>query len=637
MNKNIVWALASLPFLLASCGGSTSLSSSNENIGSSLGGGSSFSSSGGSSSFSFPPLDSGSYSSYQPSEDPVLTKSLPTSITLDSSLIISDGVSSLPSGLTIKSQGLSSSASTLSLSQKGFLTNLEAYSSFTSLTVTFTSPDYSFLYAKSSYYPIDDYVVGGELLESGVSYSFENEGARYFSLYSAIGTFEISSVVITSALYENPEQKASKGLDIYSINDTHGAVDSIPNVTAYQCGTSYLGSYLRKQGNANPDGTIILSSGDMLQGSADSNMTHGAVMLDWMNVVGFTSMALGNHEFDWGKDILTSASKMANFPFLAINLLNDEGVRPSFAKKSLVLRKAGYRIGVIGALGNIESSIVASMFKGFHIDLRLSAMVSREAERLRVEEGCDLVVLSIHSGSFITDDCHNIDAVFEGHSHESYLNVDSYGIPHVQTTDTGKVIRGLHFEEKDGKLAYTNSYLAGKEEIVTNGSVDPASEKVRLHYLSLIDSVKNKVLCTSAVSYSTSELATIAAKEMYSFYKAKPEFSNIVASIINTGTVRNPIQKGEITYGDVYSAFPFDNDNVLDKIEGSALKTLMKNSSLADYSEMSEFKDGTIYEVVVISYVSEKDIYADYFEEISRDAENRLRDIVAAYFEKLGQ
>ena len=62
-------------------------------------------------------------------------------------------------------------------------------------------------------------------------------------------------------------------LDIYELSDFHGAVQY--NAQEKQIGLARLGSYFDKKREANPGGTVILSGGDMWQGSADSNLTRG--------------------------------------------------------------------------------------------------------------------------------------------------------------------------------------------------------------------------------------------------------------------------------------------------------------------------------------------------------------------------
>ena len=107
--------------------------------------------------------------------------------------------------------------------------------------------------------------------------------------------------------------------DFYAINDLHGKLDDADG----QPGVDELTTYLKNARTANPN-SIFLSTGDMWQGSYESNMTGGLIMTEWMNDLGFASMTLGNHEYDWGSDAIRENAAIADFPMLAINIYDRE-------------------------------------------------------------------------------------------------------------------------------------------------------------------------------------------------------------------------------------------------------------------------------------------------------------------------
>ena len=81
-------------------------------------------------------------------------------------------------------------------------------------------------------------------------------------------------------------------LDFYSINDLHGKLaDGDSHI-----GVDELTTYWKQKQET--ENVILLSAGDMWQGSAESNMTNGMILTDWMNELGFAAMTLGNHEYD---------------------------------------------------------------------------------------------------------------------------------------------------------------------------------------------------------------------------------------------------------------------------------------------------------------------------------------------------
>ena len=50
----------------------------------------------------------------------------------------------------------------------------------------------------------------------------------------------------------------------------------------------------------------------MFQGTAISNYDHGKTFIDIMNEMKFDAMALGNHEFDWGLEVMQALNDKCN-------------------------------------------------------------------------------------------------------------------------------------------------------------------------------------------------------------------------------------------------------------------------------------------------------------------------------------
>jgi hypothetical protein len=67
-------------------------------------------------------------------------------------------------------------------------------------------------------------------------------------------------------------------LDFYALNDLHGKLDDTDSSVGVDELTTFLrGAYLTD------DAAITLSSGDMWQGSSESNLTKGMIITEWMN------------------------------------------------------------------------------------------------------------------------------------------------------------------------------------------------------------------------------------------------------------------------------------------------------------------------------------------------------------------
>lgn len=522
----------------------------------------------------------------------------------------------------------------ITLQQGGYLTNTTAYGySFSSVTVDYLrKSDFGYLTAKVSGFPITSPENGAYELTGSVTFSFPGAMTNsYFSICAPIGSFLLASITL-GGVNRSGDVATINGLDFYTINDTHGAV--VQKAKDYQTGISRLAQFALSEQRKAPDSSVFVSSGDMWQGSADSNMTHGQVMVNWMNVAGYESMAIGNHEFDWTPAWIETNSKLANFPFLSINLIDPNGVRPNWVKASTVIERGGYKIGIIGAIGKVESSIAVSSLSGYSFRSDYATMVSTEAARLRSVEGCALVVLSIHNGSFDTSMCQNIDAVFEGHSHQNYSRIDAYGIPHVQTYANGSDIRKVHFNLVNDKFVYADSGSSDSPFIALSSlDEEPMTLGVMGYYDGAIAPIKNEVVGHTANDLTKADIGQYAVQCMFEYYANSKWDPALALAMVNTGSARQKIAAGDITYGEVYAALPFDNDNVFCECSGAQVKLFLKDTYLYKFGTTGTIDEMKTYHVMVISYVSEQTGYASVLNEISRD-DYRLRDIVADDFRK---
>jgi 2',3'-cyclic-nucleotide 2'-phosphodiesterase (5'-nucleotidase family) len=106
--------------------------------------------------------------------------------------------------------------------------------------------------------------------------------------------------------------------------------------------------------------TLLLDAGDEMQGSLLSNLKKGEPTIDLFNFVGYQAATFGNHEFDWGQQVLISRTQQANYPFVTANIVvSDTGdcatvgwTTPSFATPWITMTVGtGANTAVLGIIG----------------------------------------------------------------------------------------------------------------------------------------------------------------------------------------------------------------------------------------------------------------------------------------------
>ncbi len=383
--------------------------------------------------------------------------------------------------------------------------------------------------------------------------------------------------------------------DFYEVSDFHGAVNySVDDKTI---GLSKMADYFSKKRAENPGGTVVISSGDMFQGSAESNLTHGYLVNYAMNIMGFEAMTLGNHEFDWSVDWIRKNSQLKigdySIPYLGANIFDKAtGKILDCLKPSTIITRGEYKIGVIGTMGDgAEKSIMPAMIKDIEFKSEV-AIVKAEAERLKSEGDCDIVVWSSHrdieelAGTITKGD--GIDAVFGGHTHESKTKTSSDGlVPFLETKNYGKGIAHAKLALNTATKEVTSvSATVDEKPYEFSGLVEHSEvNKIMNFYNTYIDPIKEEVIgkADGDLDVSNTFSLTNVCVDTMGIAAQKWADANGGMKITSTyhnanGGIRADIKSGDIKFGDVYRSFPFDNELVVVKTSGSKLKNILNKA-----------------------------------------------------------
>lgn len=447
-------------------------------------------------------------------------------------------------------------------------------------------------------------------------------------------------------------------IDFYAINDLHGKLSD----TEAQPGVDELTTYL-ENARKTDENVVVLSSGDMWQGTAESNLTRGKMMTEWLNDIGAVSMTLGNHEFDWACDYIYSNLEIAEFPFLAINIYNTAtNTRVDFATPSTVVECGGAKVGIIGAIGDCRSSISQDKVMGidFKVGRELAALVKAESEALR-EAGCDYIVFSVHDGvsrqgaGYITEDEMSnyydlalsdgyIDLVFESHSHQDYVLRDSKGVYHIQgggdNTAISHVEVKLNFANDSSEVTDIETVGA---DVYDDCAPDTIVSELREKYKAEIAKGAEK-LGTIRRTIDGDELRQVSMDLYLEYGMERWGDKYDVALAGGYVNVRSPgvLFAGDVLYEDLYTLFPFDNGLYLCTISGRNLKRRFietDNSnyfiSMSDYGKSLTINDNSTYYIIADAYSvfyapNGLTIVEEYGEELF------ARDMLAEYIKEGG-
>jgi 2',3'-cyclic-nucleotide 2'-phosphodiesterase (5'-nucleotidase family) len=381
-------------------------------------------------------------------------------------------------------------------------------------------------------------------------------------------------------------------VNILFFNDYHGQVLEKKDKIA---GLVKFASYVENYRNDNPN-TLIVAGGDNYQGSVISNLTRGAVINKMFKLIGLTASAVGNHELDWGLKPFTKWQNTGNFDYLAANIYNKKTGKPvSWAKPYKIVNINGFKIAFIG-LATLETPKTTLKENIKNLKFIPPAKVAQKCidylnSEKNTEEKPDYIIALTHIPSKQEDSVINgeelhklikntkgLNAVFTAHYHEVVNGVID-DIPVIQSGSNGNYITEFKLIINDKTQQVTDVKIKTLDILKSNPSpLNKKAEEIANFYSEKLEKLNKKV-----IGYSTADIPNKA--ENYhltsmgsTLCKAFMKLTESQVAMINQWGIRNSLNKGKITYGELYSILPFDNTIVTFKITGKDLKSQIEHS-----------------------------------------------------------
>ncbi|MCH5138950.1 metallophosphatase, partial [Clostridiaceae bacterium UIB06] len=277
--------------------------------------------------------------------------------------------------------------------------------------------------------------------------------------------FMAFSLLTPGAFTKVKADAAARVFDLVEITDFHGALED-SSTPALPSG-SVLAKNIKAIKDKNPDRTLIMGGGDLYQGTPLSNILLGVPVQKLMSYIGMEVTALGNHEFDWGLDKITSTTmKDGKYSIVCTNLYNKNDGKRTFEPYKIIT-KDGLKIAVIGAITTETPSIVLPAYSANYDFKDPVAEINACAKDIKDNKKADVILALLHEGS--NTDCKtgpifdiaealtNVDAVFGGHSHTVVQATSSKGVPIVIGKAQSKGFIDLKMDvDASGKVSFEN-------------------------------------------------------------------------------------------------------------------------------------------------------------------------------------
>ena len=455
---------------------------------------------------------------------------------------------------------------------------------------------------------------------------------------------------------KEPKEDSIRDLHIYYLNDLHGALLEGDR----EMGISKIGNFLIDEKEAMPERTLILGGGDMVQGTLISNAFYGESTTHLMDKVGFDATVIGNHEFDWGLDMVTryydgtEGVYQAKHPMLGANVFYKGTTDiPNGIEPYTIIERGGHNIGIIGTMGEgLESSILAPMVEDYEFADPVP-IIEEISTYLRSEKDVNIVIVISHDsgsrlnyGLALLEEEAKVDAIFNGHSHQT--NTGTYGgIPAMISGANGSHIGHMHLVIEDGEVIDHNMNNMTQSSDYRLQEKHPDVEALLEEYLLEVEHLYNPILdAETGISRNdlTFWMSTLMAKA-----------TGADVGIQNSGGTRDYFTEGEaVSIARLYDVFPFDNTVVTAEVKGDILLNLINHNSQY-FSTVDTIDPDETYTLATNNYVflrdgnnledssniifHEIDMFYLAVEELLRQAEiydhfNVNRDILIPYYDE---
>ncbi|MFH1345137.1 MAG: bifunctional metallophosphatase/5'-nucleotidase [Pseudomonadota bacterium] len=443
----------------------------------------------------------------------------------------------------------------------------------------------------------------------------------------------LATLMLAAVPSYSSAQTAPVELRILAINDFHGYLqpppggiriadpkDKTKKIAVEAGGAEHMAIAVRQLRGGHTN-TIFVAAGDLIGASPFlSAMFHDEPTIESLDMMGLAVAAVGNHEFDEGKNELLRMQNGgchpidgcrgphpflgAKFRYLAASTFEKrtgKTVLPAYAIREF----GGIPVAFIGLTLKGTPNLVAPTGVA-DLEFRDEAdTVNALVPELKAR-GVEAVVVLIHEGGFPTGDYNEcpgisgpivdivrkfdraVDVVVSGHTHRPYVcdidgrlvtSADKYGtIVTAIDLKLDPATRDVISAKADNVIVRTDAFAKDSQQTALLDSYDRLAAPIASRPAGSI----TETLSRMPNEAGESVLGDIVADAQLAATRAETNGGAVIA-FTNPGGVRSDITRkddGAVTYGDVFASQPFRNQLVTLTLTGMQIKNMLEQQWL---------------------------------------------------------
>ena len=336
---------------------------------------------------------------------------------------------------------------------------------------------------------------------------------------------------------------------------------------------------LKKQIQKDSPNTLFLFSGDTISPSVESITLKGAQMIEAWNVAGLDYATFGNHEFDFGPDVLLQRIKESRFGWVAANVIDKKTGQPFGGVPPYVIREFdGVKLGIIGL---VLPETKTTSRPGADVEFLSPCETANKWIPEIHSKGAQVVVALTHLSMREDKEvarCSEVDVIIGGHEH-SLLESAAGGAPIFKMTSDARELGriDLNISRSTGKLESIDwKVIPVAAETIEDADFIPVYRKFAglLRELSQVIGRSTVALDARSAENRTRE-TNVGNLIADAFRKA----TRADVALMNGGSIRadSLISAGRLTKRDLLAIIPFKNKVMKLELTGAALRTMLEH------------------------------------------------------------
>lgn len=404
-------------------------------------------------------------------------------------------------------------------------------------------------------------------------------------------------VAALAPVHASAQQKQASPTTTITILQLNDVYQVSPVDRGKRGGIARVGT-LQKKIRAQSPNTLFLLSGDFISPSVASRLFKGKQMIAALNAAGLDIATLGNHEFDFGPDVLRERMKESRFAYTIANVFEKQTGKPFGGANQYIIRElGGVRVAIFGLL-LAETASVSTPGPGVRFDdpIAVGKRLSRELRR----QGADIVIALTHLP--MRDDKRlaaeaDVDLIVGGHEHEvlqsfagrtliTKMGSDGRNLGRIDL-NVVRVASGRSSRAGEARSRVSRARFklqsADFEAIPVTDAVadDPEVAAAVGEYEKQLNASLGEVIGKTSVALDARASVIRFGESNLGNFLADTYKQAVGAdcALVNSGGIRSDTTygPGDLTKKDILSILPFENTLVKARLTGAHIKRLLEH------------------------------------------------------------